>query len=257
MQAATPSPTEAPDPRLVSSFAELLVSGALPGETDGFGPEQSEAAATFLVTAALRRNGSPRIAIESLPADGGLRRMRLAIVNDDMPFLVDSVSAAVVAHGLDIHRLLHPVVAVRRDADGVLTAILPGDAVGERRESLIYMEVERADARVRRDLGEELAHILADVRAATGDWQKLRAAMREDADRLPDAEGAALVGPGHPRGLDPDPRPAHCALPGVTPPSANSSGRTARARTASSARATSRASPCRSTAMARHRVRSG
>ncbi|MET0271078.1 MAG: NAD-glutamate dehydrogenase domain-containing protein, partial [Sphingomonas sp.] len=118
---------------------------------------------------------------------------RLAAINDDMPFLVDSTAGAIAAHGLDIHRLLHPVVPVRRDADGALTAILPPDESGERRESLIYMEIERADAKARRALAEDLRAVLADVRAAVGDWQKMQAALREDADRLADPEGAALL----------------------------------------------------------------
>ena len=38
--------------------------------------------------------------------------MRIGIVNDDMPFLVDSVANAIAARQLTIHRLLHPVVCV-------------------------------------------------------------------------------------------------------------------------------------------------
>ena len=119
--------------------------------------------------------------------------MRLAVVNDDMPFLVDSIAAAIAAHGLDIHRLLHPVVPVRRDAEGALTAILPRDESGERRELMIYLEIERADAKARRALADDLRAVLADVRAAVTDWPKLQMALREDADALPDGEGAALL----------------------------------------------------------------
>ena len=51
--------------------------------------------------------------------------MRIAIVNDDMPFLVDSVANAVAQRQLTIHRLLHPVVCVKRDADGELQLVEP------------------------------------------------------------------------------------------------------------------------------------
>ncbi len=37
---------------------------------------------------------------------------------EDWPFLVDSVSAELRARGLGIHRVLHPIVGVERDADG-------------------------------------------------------------------------------------------------------------------------------------------
>jgi glutamate dehydrogenase len=41
--------------------------------------------------------------------------MRLAVVNDDMPFLVDSISGAIAAHDIAIFRIIHPVIAVERD----------------------------------------------------------------------------------------------------------------------------------------------
>ena len=49
--------------------------------------------------------------------------MRIGIVNDDMPFLVNSVANAIAARQLTIHRLLHPVVCVERDAHGVLREV--------------------------------------------------------------------------------------------------------------------------------------
>ncbi|MDB5716794.1 MAG: NAD-specific glutamate dehydrogenase, partial [Sphingomonas bacterium] len=192
MKAANPSPTEAPDARLQARFADLLSVGALPGETEAF-DNAARAAAFVAQTAMLRTIGEPAIAIDSIHVDRGTRRMALAIINDDMPFLVDSVSAAVGAHGLAIHRLLHPVVSVRRDENGRLTALLPVAESGERRESVIYLEVDRADARIRRALTGDLAAVLADVRAAVTDWPAMQAAMNAEADRLPDGEGAALM----------------------------------------------------------------
>ncbi|WP_380872673.1 glutamate dehydrogenase [Sphingomonas sp. DBB INV C78] len=182
------------DDSISEAIAEALTRGALPGETDGFAGDARSAAAAFVAaTAAKRSQSKAAIRLESIGSDEGGRRMRLAVINDDMPFLVDSVAGAVGALGLDIHRLLHPVVPVRRDSDGKLTAILPGDASGERRESMIYMEIERADARTRRALADELADVLADVRAAVTDWPRLQMALREDSERLPDGEGAALL----------------------------------------------------------------
>src|SRR3954447_13257809 len=42
---------------------------------------------------------------------------------DDLPFLVDSVAAELQARGLGIVRAIHPIVGVRRDAQGHITAI--------------------------------------------------------------------------------------------------------------------------------------
>ena len=178
--------------QLENALATALTEGALPGETQGI---DSETAAAFIAKAAVRRQpGKAAVAIASITGGAGeARRMRLAIINDDMPFLVDSVAGAIGAHGLGIDRLLHPVLSVRRDEAGDLLAILPPGSSGERRESIIYMEIERADARIRRALEAELQAVLADVRAAVTDWPKLQIALRDDADALPDGEGAALL----------------------------------------------------------------
>jgi glutamate dehydrogenase len=177
-----------------AEIAAILTADALPGETDGFSEEDGGAAAAFVAqTASRRAAGQPSVALESIGGEGGRRLMRLVIVNDDMPFLVDSVAAAVAARGLAVHRLLHPIVAVRRDAEGRLTGLLPARTEGERRESIIYLEIERADAKDRRAIVDELEDVLSHVRAAVEDWPMLQHALREGADRLPDGEGAALL----------------------------------------------------------------
>ena len=42
-----------------------------------------------------------------------------------MPFLVDSLTMALERHDLGIHLVVHPIVRVRRDADGALLGIVP------------------------------------------------------------------------------------------------------------------------------------
>src|SRR4029450_8868668 len=46
------------------------------------------------------------------------------IVNDDMPFLVDSVSMELTRLGSGVHLIIHPVVRVRRDEEGRLLEVL-------------------------------------------------------------------------------------------------------------------------------------
>ncbi|TZG29682.1 NAD-glutamate dehydrogenase [Sphingomonas montanisoli] len=180
-------------PQLVARFAALLGRGALPGETEGMGEADMASAAAFAAeTAALRAPGVPAIAIQSVSGSATDRAIRIVIVNDDMPFLVDSIAGVLTAHDIEIRRLLHPVIAVRRDATGALTDIVD-DAEGERRESVIYVEADRIDARNRRTLVTELETTLAEVRAAVRDWQTLQVKLRDDAERLPDGEGAALL----------------------------------------------------------------
>ncbi len=171
-----------------------LARGALPGEREGFDEAAMASAATFLAgTAVMRLPGKSAVAIETLGEGASGRFMRIALINDDMPFLVDSIANTLQAFDITIHRLLHPVLSVVRDTGGALTAILEDDAPGARRESMIYIEADRADAKARRALQSALDETLADVRAAVTDWPRMREAMASDADAVTDEEGAALL----------------------------------------------------------------
>ena len=182
------------DPPLVESIRKALTGNALPGETHGLTREAEREAAEFLAQVAARRKpGEVEIEIESTGGEAGHRRMRIGIVNDDMPFLVDSVANAIARRQIAIHRLLHPVVCVNRDAKGVLHDVAPLCADKKRRESMMYLELDRVDARERNQLAADLKRVLEDVRLAVRDWPKLQGKMREDAREIADPEGAALL----------------------------------------------------------------
>ncbi|HEU5447765.1 MAG TPA: NAD-glutamate dehydrogenase, partial [Acidimicrobiia bacterium] len=77
------------------------------------------------------------------------------VVIDDMPFLLDSISMALVRQGCGLHLVVHPVV------DGV---------------SFIHVEIDRQPAGERLDmLRADLLAVLEDVRAAVEDWPAMRA----------------------------------------------------------------------------------
>ncbi len=181
--------SKTPIKSLAEALKSRLTDGALPGELEGFDDAARAAAARFVAEAAATRPpGTPGIALETgLNEDG--RAMRLAIVNDDMPFLVDSISATIAANDIAIRRVIHPVVAVERSGDGSLSGI----GSGGMRESMVYIEMERADARDRTGLVRDLERNLTHVRAAVTDWPELRRAMSDDTNRVGDPEGAALL----------------------------------------------------------------
>jgi len=182
------------DPPLVELLRKALTRNALPGEAEGLSRETKQDAAEFLAAVgAKRKPGEVALAIQSMGGEAGRRRMRIAMVNDDMPFLVDSVANALAGHQLTIHSLLHPVVCVERDEKGVLTKLEPMCSDRTRRESMIYIELDRADARRRQQLAAELRGVLSDVRAAVEDWPKLQAKLRADADAIEDPESKKLL----------------------------------------------------------------
>jgi glutamate dehydrogenase len=175
--------------KVPQAIAARLFEDALPSELEGLGSEEREAAARLVADAARTRPpGTPSLAIDSVTTDGR-RRMRLAVVNDDMPFLVDSIAATITGHNLPIERILHPVVPVLRDETGALRGI---GAEGTP-ESMVYVEMDRVDARLRRELSEEIEQNLGDVRAAVADWKAMQQAMRDDAAGTSDAESRALL----------------------------------------------------------------
>ena len=101
------------------------------------------------------------------------------IVTDDMPFLIDSVSMELNRRGCGVHLIIHPVLAVRRDADGGSSrSSRPArrseeGAIGE---SVIHAEVVAPDRRRAgsSELEQHLERVIGEVRAAVEDWQAMR-----------------------------------------------------------------------------------
>ena len=182
------------DPILLKAMAEAFTVSALPGENEGFDAKACEDAAQFTLALAHRRKaGNPAVALDTFADAQGRLAMRIAMNNDDMPFLVDSISGALAARGVGVKRLIHPVLTTSRDAAGVLQSVSRKRTSADVRESFIYLETERVDAKERRALEEELLNVLRDVRGAVTDWRKMLVAMGDDADSLPEGEGAALI----------------------------------------------------------------
>ena len=96
------------------------------------------------------------------------------IVNDDMPFIIDTISSEMNTHGFNIDVLFHPILSVKRDGQK-LTGVQPGRVADAALvESFVYIQLEQmltTDAC--RKLEASLQSTLADVRAATNDWRKM------------------------------------------------------------------------------------
>ncbi len=124
---------------------------------------------------------NPRIETEGWRS----RHTIVEIVNDDMPFLVDSVGIALQAEGVAVHLIIHPVLRIARDRDGHF-ADLPenGDGRGAR-ESLMHVEISEVVDPVRHAaIAARLEAVLEDARAAVADWRKMRDALADSRARL-------------------------------------------------------------------------
>jgi glutamate dehydrogenase len=100
----------------------------------------------------------------------------IEIVNDDMPFLVDSVTMEVNRHGLTLHLIIHPLILVSRDTDGTLLGLGTDGAANALRESFIHVEVDRVTETAQLEgLAADIARVLGDVRLAVADWKAMQA----------------------------------------------------------------------------------
>src|SRR5450631_781490 len=112
----------------------------------------------------------------------------IEMINDDMPFLVDSIGLALTRRALTLHFLTHPVFAVTRDKTGVLRSVEERGLAADKRhrlESFQRIEVDRiVDAATLQSLCAEIERSMRDVRVACADWEKMRDTARRTADDL-------------------------------------------------------------------------
>ncbi|MFY2822511.1 NAD-glutamate dehydrogenase [Ruegeria sp. MALMAid1280] len=96
----------------------------------------------------------------------------LEIVNDDMPFLVDSVTSFLAGQGLSVHSLIHPLLQVKRTSDGIRTDVPDKPDADCLAESMIQVQIDQiGDAKQLERLEAEIAQIMKDVRVTVKDWQ--------------------------------------------------------------------------------------
>ena len=137
-----------------------------------------------------RQPGEPVVRVHNpdLEQDGWQSRHTvLAIVSDDMPFIVDSVTMELSRAGYPLHLIIHPVIRVRRDHEHRVVAVVErdADAPDARGESVMHVELEREPDRARhRELHERIEAVLEQVRLAVSDWQSMRARALECSDEL-------------------------------------------------------------------------
>ena len=105
----------------------------------------------------------------------------IEIIGKDTPFLVDSITMEVNRQGLTVHLIIHPLMRMRRDAEGNLLQIVGDrDESDATLESVIHVEVDRRTDPTHLDaLQQGLTRILGDVHAAVDDWPVMRQRMSD------------------------------------------------------------------------------
>ena len=163
----------APDDVIYTSF-DTLLGGAL----------------SLWEYGAERKPGVPKVRLFNPAQDQngwGLEHTVIEVINDDMPFLVDSVSAEINRRDRKIHLLLHPIIRARRDQHGrrlelTDTLAAPADAVVE---SYMHIEIDQeTQPEELESIRASIENILREVRLAVIDWAAMRDRLRADVEEL-------------------------------------------------------------------------
>src|ERR1700728_2884417 len=132
------------EPGFPINFLAELFARAAPEDLERYRADQlvalAEQAWAFL---AQRTAGAPKVRFGAAALVPGVSV--LEIVNDDMPFLVDSVLGELNERGLEISLLVHPVFTVERDATGALHGFEGSRKGGGQRESFIHIHIDGLD----------------------------------------------------------------------------------------------------------------
>jgi len=121
-------------------------------------------------------------------------RTIIELANDDMPFLVDTVSMVMQELNLGVHLIVHPVFNVERDADNKLKAFHPKTNKRSEKESFIQVHLERqTDPAVLASIESRLKSRMAKIRTTVTDWKPMRASLAVAIDEFgrnaPDLSG--------------------------------------------------------------------
>ena len=187
----TSAPSALDEPPLGAAFRAALGAGRLsPAQAafmnqveDDYDPSElpdlthedlAAGLADFWAFAAQRESVEPAIRLVAAKgADGrDLGLQRLEILQDDRPFLVDSVMGEIAENGLHVRAMFHAVVEAARDAQGQRT-----DHGETHLESMIQVIFDPLASDVAAKLLAGIEVTLLDVRRAVNDHAAMRARM--------------------------------------------------------------------------------
>lgn len=110
-------------------------------------------------------------------------RTVIEVLNDDMPFLVDSIMGEIQDQHLNLFQIMHPIFYTERKSSGEMVALLEEEATyqdglknkaeGYLRESFIHIQIEAISDQRKKDLATTISNILENVRLAVADWRAM------------------------------------------------------------------------------------
>ena len=110
----------------------------------------------------------------------------IEMVNDDMPFLVDSANVVMAELNLGVHLMVHPVIHVERDSRGRVKSFYSTMEAKGKPESIIHMQIDRQnDPEMLAKIEAKLSSSMSAARLAVNDWKAMTLRLEEAARELP------------------------------------------------------------------------
>ncbi|HMQ57179.1 MAG TPA: NAD-glutamate dehydrogenase, partial [Rhizobiaceae bacterium] len=166
-------------------LSDALFGQANPEDLAPFEPEAL--AVAVRVAAAMiadHRKGQSLVDVSS-PDDfrcGDEQATLVTLVNDNMPFLLDSVLGEINDHTRDVLLVVHPILDVAREGEGyeIIDKSRPGLSREQtHRTSVIQIAIAHQPAETCADLARRLNVIMGQVRAAVRDWPAMLGRIAE------------------------------------------------------------------------------
>ncbi|MGM0985506.1 MAG: NAD-glutamate dehydrogenase [Pseudomonadota bacterium] len=129
----------------------------------------------------------------------------IAVLHQDMPFLVDSVRIELNRRGMTVHAIHNAVLATQRDSQQRLQRVAPSRQADapQGRESLIAIEVDRhSDPALLEEIETSLQEVLRDVRTAVADFEPMRERARAAVDELKASRPTQIDADDHQEAID-------------------------------------------------------
>ncbi len=182
-----------PDERdLVASFATQFFDEI---DDDELAARASELAITAVGHFRFGRRRDPHQTLVEVRDSADARHSMLLVINDDAPFLIDSIRLVLARMGVEVHLMVHPWLDVQRDAAGELidiaVAVYAGphghpSNVGRLREAWTQMEITRCTPAQAANIEAEVRAAVSDVQSVVGDSDAMRAEATRIAEALAD-----------------------------------------------------------------------
>lgn len=134
-----------------------------------------------------RKFGHAKITITSDSHDNHDAQSYVHIINDDIPFLFDSILNEFNEQGHGPKFVLHPLIFVKRDAKATLTQVMGDDEFGGEmsgiaRESHIHVVIDKLNEAEQKQLIAGLENTLENVRYAVQDWKPMGTRIQQVLD---------------------------------------------------------------------------